>query len=50
MRDKISLLAQFNIRVILSRVYIQLDTRLIKEDYREIVCSWKDSELESAEQ
>ena len=31
MRDKISLLAQFNIRAIISRVYVQLDARLIEE-------------------
>src|SRR6266536_4457846 len=43
-------LAQFNIRVILNRVYVQLDARLIKKDYRKIVYSWKSSELESAEQ
>src|SRR6266536_2831346 len=42
--------AQFNIRAILSRVYVQLDARSIKKDYREIVYSWKSSELESAEQ
>src|SRR6266545_4059688 len=42
--------AQFNIRVILSRVYVQLDARPIEKGYREIVCSWKSSELESAEQ
>src|SRR6266536_2825466 len=42
--------AQFNIRAILSRVYVQLDARLIEKDCREVVCSWKSSELESAEQ
>src|SRR6266498_3308582 len=42
--------AQFSIRAILSRVYVQLDARLIKRGCREIVCSWKSSELESAEQ
>jgi hypothetical protein len=42
--------AQFNIRAILSRVYVQLDARPIEKGYREIVCSWKSSELESAEQ
>ena len=42
--------AQFSIRVILSRVYVQLDTRPIEKDCREIVCSWKTSELKSAEQ
>src|SRR6266540_1095412 len=41
---------QFNIRAILSRVYIQLDARPIEKNYREIVYSWKNSELESAEQ
>ena len=29
--SKISLLAHFSVRVILSRVYVQLDTRLIEE-------------------
>src|SRR6266536_1788857 len=42
--------AQFNIRAILSRVYVQSDARPIEKGYREIVCSWKNSELESAEQ
>src|SRR6266498_282009 len=46
----ISPLAQFNIRAILSRVYVQLDARPIEKGCREIVCSWKSSELESAEQ
>ena len=32
MRENISLLAQFSIHVILSRVYVQLDTRPIKEE------------------
>src|SRR6266498_2341561 len=41
--------AQFNIRAILSRVYVQLDARPIEKGCREIVCSWKSSELESAE-
>src|SRR6266498_4043790 len=41
--------AQFNIRAILSRVYVQLDARPIKKGCREIVYSWKSSELESAE-
>ncbi len=45
-----SLSAQFSIRAILSRVYVQLDARLIKKGYRKIVYSWKSSELESAEQ
>ena len=31
-RENISLLAQFSIHVILSRVYVQLDTRPIKEE------------------
>ena len=31
--------AQFSIRAILSRVYIQLDARLIEKDYRKIVYS-----------
>src|SRR6266498_3368149 len=42
--------AQFSIRAILNRVYVQLDTRPIKKGCREIVCSWKSSGLESAEQ
>src|SRR6266498_6143764 len=41
---------QFNIRVILSRVYVQLDARPIEKSYRETVYSWKSSELKSAEQ
>src|SRR6266536_894499 len=41
--------AQFSICVILSRVYVQLDTRPIEKGYREIVCSWKSFELKSAE-
>src|SRR6266536_2732956 len=41
--------AQFNIRAILSRVYVQLDARPIEKGYRKIVYSWKSSELESAE-
>ena len=49
MRDKISPSAQFNIRAILSRVYIQLDARPIEEDYKKIIYSWKGSELKSAE-
>src|SRR6266498_4038572 len=47
--EKISLLILFSIRAILSRVYVQLDVRLVEEGYREVVCSWKSSELESAE-
>ena len=31
-------------------MYVQLDARLIKKGYKEIVYSWKSSELESAEQ
>ena len=53
MREKIgktSLSAQFSVRAILSRVYIQLDARAIEKGCREIVYSWKNSELESAEQ
>src|SRR6266536_2818767 len=42
--------AQFSIRAILSRMYVQLDARPIEKGCREIVCSWKSSELESAEQ
>src|SRR6266536_1403949 len=42
--------AQFSIRAILSRVYVQLDTRPIEKGCRKIVYSWKSSELESAEQ
>ena len=42
--------AQFNIRAILSRVYVQLDARPIEKGCRKIVYSWKSSELESAEQ
>src|SRR6266540_7082725 len=42
--------AQFSVRAILSRVYVQLDARLIEKGCREIVYSWKNSELESAEQ
>src|SRR6266516_3998043 len=41
--------AQFSIRAILSRVYVQLDARPIEDGCRKIVCSWKSSELESAE-
>src|SRR6266498_2483163 len=42
--------AQFNIRAILSRVYVQLDARPIEKGCRKIVYSWKSSDLESAEQ
>ena len=38
------------IRAISGRVYIQLDARLVKEDYIEIVYSWKSSEFKSAKQ
>ena len=38
------------IRAIPGRVYVQLDARLIKEGYMEVVCSWKSSEFESAKQ
>ena len=38
------------IRAILSRVYVQLDARLVKKDYIEVVCSWKSSEFESTKQ
>src|SRR6266536_1143835 len=41
--------AQFSIRAILSRVYVQLDARPIEEGCRKIVYSWKSSELKSAE-
>src|SRR6266498_3538778 len=47
--EKTSPSAQFSVRVILSRVYVQLDVRPVEEGYREVVCSWKSSELESAE-
>ena len=41
--------AQFSIRAILSRVYVQLDARPIEEGCGKIVYSWKSSELKSAE-
>src|SRR6266498_1879803 len=41
--------AQFSIRAILSRVYVQLDARPIGKGCRKIVYSRKSSELESAE-
>src|SRR6266498_1263613 len=47
--EKISSLIQFSVRAILSRVYVQLDARPVEEGYREVVCSWKSSELESTE-
>ncbi len=37
--EKISFLTQFSVRVILSRMYIQLDARPIERDYKEIVYS-----------
>src|SRR6266496_56655 len=37
-------------RAIPSRVYVQLDARLVEEGYMEVVCSWKSSEFESAKQ
>ena len=46
--EKISLSTQFSVRAILSRVYVQLDARLIKKGCKKIVYSWKNSELESA--
>src|SRR6266536_4209151 len=49
-KHKTSPSAQFSVRAILSRVYIQLDARPIEKDCREIVCSWKSSDLKSAEQ
>src|SRR6266536_1361451 len=42
--------AQFNIRVILSRVYVQLDALPIKKGCREIVYSCMRSERESADE
>ena len=50
MRESTSLSAQFSIRAILSRMYVQLDARPIEKDYKKIVYSWKSSELESAKQ
>src|SRR6266511_5740035 len=47
--EKISPSIQFSVRAILSRVYVQLDARPVEEGYREVVCSWKSSELESTE-
>ncbi len=47
---KISLSTQFSIRAILSRVYVQLDTRPIKKGCKKIVYSWKSFKFESAEQ
>ncbi len=38
------------IRAIPSHVYVQLDARPVKEDCKKVVCSWKGSEFESAEQ
>ena len=48
--EKTSPSTQFSVRAILSRVYVQLDTRPIKKGCREIVYSWKSFEFESAEQ
>ena len=48
--EKISPLTQFSVRAILNRVYVQLDARPIKKDYKEIVYLWKSFEFESAEQ
>src|SRR6266536_2731775 len=42
--------AQFSVRAIPSRVYVQLDARPIEEGCGKVVRSWKSSELESAEQ
>ena len=39
--EKISPLTQFSVRAILNRVYVQLDARPIKKDYKEIVYLWK---------
>jgi len=52
MRGKHKLHSQRNslIRAIPSRLYVQLNTRPVKKDRKEIVCSWKNSELKSAEQ
>src|SRR6266498_3829109 len=47
--EKTSLSTLFSVRVIFSRVYVQLDVRPVEEGYREVVCSWKSSELESIE-
>src|SRR6266536_6657146 len=57
-RESTSPSAQFSIRAILSRVYVQLDARPIEEELwedrflregRMFVPSWKSSELESTE-
>src|SRR6266536_3330468 len=37
------------IRAIPSYICVQLDARPVEEGYREIVCSWKSSELKSVE-
>src|SRR6266536_5759221 len=47
--EKTSPSTLFSVRAILSRVYVQLDVRPVEGGYREVVCSWKSSELESAE-
>src|SRR6266498_1657120 len=51
-REKIKPHPQPNsiIRAISSYIYIQLDARPVEKDYKEIVYSWKSSELKSAEQ
>src|SRR6266508_6392293 len=46
--EKTSPSTLFSVRAILSRVYVQLDVRPVEEGYREVVCSWKSSELKSA--
>ena len=48
--EKTSLLTQFSVRAILSRVYIQLGARPIEKDYKEVVYSWKSFKFESAKQ
>ncbi len=48
--EKTSLLTLFSIRAILNRVYVQLDTRSIKKDYKKIIYSWKNFEFKSTEQ
>src|SRR6266498_1724475 len=50
-REKVKHYPQSNsiIRAIPSYMCVQLDARPVKEGYREIVYSWKSSELESAE-
>src|SRR6266545_4994716 len=50
-REKVKSHPQPNsiIRAIPSYMCVQLDARPVEEGYREVVCSWKSSELESAE-